>query len=48
METLAHLELEVIAQTSADTQELDLEAYQEAYDAIAEMAAETINYEDDD
>lgn len=48
METLAHLELEVIAQTSDNAQELDLEAYQEAYDAIAEMAAETIDYEDND
>ena len=47
METLAHLELEVIAQT-AEPDEAPDPAYQEAYDAIAEMAAETINYEDED
>lgn len=46
METLANLELEVIAQTAEP--DPDPKAYQDDYNAIAEMAAETINYEDDD
>lgn len=48
MESLAQTELEVIAQAPDNSQELDLEAYGEAYNAIADMAAETINYEEED
>lgn len=49
MESLAYLHMELAAsEVNGNTQELDIDAYWEAYNAIAEIAREGIDFDEEE